>query len=79
MRRSLLFVVAGIAAVSAASALADNDPWPVAKARLSYPIYKPVSTLGYKVSSFGYEPQWSPDGTQILFRRSAVLPDLPTM
>ena len=31
------------------------------------------------VSSFGYEPIWSPDGTLILFKRSAVLPDLPTI
>jgi Tol biopolymer transport system component len=30
------------------------------------------------VSSFGYEPLWSPDGTHILFKRSVVLPDLPT-
>lgn len=30
------------------------------------------------VSSFGYEPRWSPDGTLILFKRSVVLPDLPT-
>jgi Tol biopolymer transport system component/DNA-binding winged helix-turn-helix (wHTH) protein len=31
------------------------------------------------VSTFGYEPVWSPDGTLILFKRSVVLPDLPTM
>jgi Tol biopolymer transport system component/DNA-binding winged helix-turn-helix (wHTH) protein len=31
------------------------------------------------VSSFGYEPAWSPDGSQILFKRSVVLPDLPTI
>ena len=31
------------------------------------------------VSTFGYEPVWSPDGTLILFKRSAVLPDLPTL
>ena len=30
------------------------------------------------VSSFGYEPLWSPDGTLILFKRTVVLPDLPT-
>jgi hypothetical protein len=56
MRKTLLLVVAGVAALSAATALADNDPWPVANARLSYPIFKPVSTLGYKVSSFGFQP-----------------------
>jgi Tol biopolymer transport system component/DNA-binding winged helix-turn-helix (wHTH) protein len=32
----------------------------------------------HKVSSFGYEPLWSPDGTLILFRHTVVLPDLPT-
>ena len=31
------------------------------------------------VSSFGYEPRWSPDSTRILFKQSAVLPDLPTI
>jgi Tol biopolymer transport system component/DNA-binding winged helix-turn-helix (wHTH) protein len=31
------------------------------------------------VSSFGYGPAWSPDGSQILFKRSVVLPDLPTI
>jgi Tol biopolymer transport system component len=31
------------------------------------------------VSNFGYEPMWSSDGTLILFKRSAVLPDLPTL
>jgi Tol biopolymer transport system component/DNA-binding winged helix-turn-helix (wHTH) protein len=31
------------------------------------------------ISSFGYEPSWSPDSTRILFKRSDVLPDLPTM
>jgi Tol biopolymer transport system component/DNA-binding winged helix-turn-helix (wHTH) protein len=31
------------------------------------------------VSSFGYEPRWSPDSTQILFKRSVILPDLPTI
>ena len=31
------------------------------------------------VANFGYEPMWSPDGTLILFKRSAVLPDLPTI
>lgn len=55
--RRLAGVVVGAAvALSAASALADNDPWPVARARLSYSIYKPLKTFGYKVSSFGYQP-----------------------
>ncbi len=31
------------------------------------------------ISSFGYEPRWSPDSTRILFKRSDVLPDLPTI
>ena len=31
------------------------------------------------VSGFGYEPRWSPDSTQILFKRSEILPDLPTI
>jgi Tol biopolymer transport system component len=31
------------------------------------------------VSTFGYEPRWSPDSTLILFKRSVVLPDLPTI
>lgn len=31
------------------------------------------------VSSFGYEPLWSPDSTRILFKGSDVLPDLPTI
>jgi len=31
------------------------------------------------ISSFGYEPLWSPDSTRIIFKRSDVLPDLPTI
>ncbi len=31
------------------------------------------------VANFGYEPMWSSDGALILFKRSAVLPDLPTI
>ncbi len=31
------------------------------------------------ISSFGYEPCWSPDSTRIMFKRSNVLPDLPTI
>jgi len=42
--------------VSAVAAAAGGDPWVVAHSRLSYPIYKPAQTLGYKVSSFGYQP-----------------------
>jgi Tol biopolymer transport system component/DNA-binding winged helix-turn-helix (wHTH) protein len=34
---------------------------------------------GRIVSSFGYEPRWSPAGALILFKRSAVLPDLPAI
>jgi Tol biopolymer transport system component/DNA-binding winged helix-turn-helix (wHTH) protein len=30
-------------------------------------------------SNFGYEPRWSSDSTRILFKRSVVLPDLPTI
>jgi Tol biopolymer transport system component/DNA-binding winged helix-turn-helix (wHTH) protein len=30
------------------------------------------------VSSFGYEPRWSGDGTLILFKRTVVIPNLPT-
>jgi Tol biopolymer transport system component/DNA-binding winged helix-turn-helix (wHTH) protein len=32
-----------------------------------------------RVSGFGYEPRWSPDSTRILFKRSVILPDLPTV
>jgi hypothetical protein len=42
--------------VAAGAALGASDPWPAAHARLSYAIYKPSQTLGYKVSSFGYQP-----------------------
>jgi Tol biopolymer transport system component len=31
------------------------------------------------ISSFGYDPLWSPDSTRIIFKRSDVLPDLPTI
>lgn len=48
-------VLAGLG-LSAAGALAASNPWSAAHARLSYPIYEPARTLGYKVSSFGYQP-----------------------
>jgi hypothetical protein len=41
---------AGLTAASAA------DFWSAANARLSYPIYRPTATLGYRISSSGYEP-----------------------
>jgi len=41
---------------SAVAAAAGGDPWAAAHSRLSYPIYEPGQTLGYKVSSFGYQP-----------------------
>ena len=31
------------------------------------------------VSGFGYEPRWSADSTLLLFKRSEILPDLPTI
>jgi Tol biopolymer transport system component/DNA-binding winged helix-turn-helix (wHTH) protein len=31
------------------------------------------------ISNFGYEPRWSPDSTRVLFKRSVILPDLPTI
>jgi Tol biopolymer transport system component/DNA-binding winged helix-turn-helix (wHTH) protein len=31
------------------------------------------------ISNFGYEPLWSPDSTRVIFKRSDVLPDLPTI
>ncbi len=31
------------------------------------------------ISGFGYEPRWSPDSTRVLFKRSVILPDLPTI
>jgi hypothetical protein len=42
--------VAGLAAASAA------DFWSAANARLSYPIFRPAATLGYKISSSGFQP-----------------------
>ena len=31
------------------------------------------------IAGFGYEPRWSPDSARILFKRSMILPDLPTI
>ena len=53
--RLLLVAAAGAALLSAVTALADADPWPVARASLSYPLYRPRYRLGYKVSSFGFQ------------------------
>lgn len=50
------FAAVAVFGLSALATLAATDPWSAAHARLSYPIYKPVQTLGYKVSSFGYQP-----------------------
>jgi len=56
MRRTLVGCLTaaafGVVALTAAAAL---DPWADAHARLGYAIYKPKTTLGYKVSSFGYQ------------------------
>ena len=53
--RQALVVIVG-AAVLAGAAVAASNPWPSAHARLSYTIYQPSQTLGYKVSGFGYQP-----------------------
>jgi hypothetical protein len=52
---SLAAFFAGLA-VAAGSALAAGDPWPGAHARLSYPVFKPTKTFGYKVSGSGFQP-----------------------
>ena len=58
MTRTTITTIAAVAVfgLSALAALAATDPWHAAHARLSYPIYKPAQTLGYKISSFGYQP-----------------------
>ncbi len=58
MTRKTITTIAAVAVfgLSALAALAATDPWSAAHARLSYAIYKPAQTLGYKVSSFGYQP-----------------------
>ena len=53
--RLALAVLAAFCA-SASLAVAAGNPWPGAHARLSYPIFQPSQTLGYKVSGFGYQP-----------------------
>jgi hypothetical protein len=42
--------------VAAAVAAAARDPWHAAKLRLAYSIFEPTNTLGYKISTFGYQP-----------------------
>jgi Tol biopolymer transport system component/DNA-binding winged helix-turn-helix (wHTH) protein len=32
-----------------------------------------------RIAGFGYEPRWSPASAHILFKRSVILPDLPTL
>ncbi len=49
-------VALAVFCTSAAIAAAAADPWQAAQKRLSYPIYEPAQTLGYKISSFGYQP-----------------------
>jgi hypothetical protein len=58
MTRRIITTIAAVAAfgLSALAATSATDPWHAAHARLSYPIYKPAQTLGYKISSFGYQP-----------------------
>jgi hypothetical protein len=53
--RLAVAVLAALAA-SASLAVAAGNPWPAAHAHLSFPIFQPTQTLGYKVSSFGYQP-----------------------
>jgi hypothetical protein len=50
---ALALVAASLAVVAAASA---SDFWSTANARLSYPIYKPTTTLGHKISGSGFQP-----------------------
>ena len=58
MTRKTITTIAAVAVfgLSALAALAATDPWNAANSRLSYPIYKPAQTLGYKISGFGYQP-----------------------
>ena len=57
MKRPLTTIAAlTVLCLFTTAAVAATDPWGAANARLSYPIYKPTQTLGYKISSFGYQP-----------------------
>src|SRR5579859_6581250 len=56
-RRSITTIAAAaVFGLSVLAATAATDPWHAAHVRLSYPIYKPAQTLGYKISGFGYQP-----------------------
>jgi len=52
-----------------------SHPWRV---RARRPLLALVEHRDRIVSRFGYEPRWSPDGTLILFKRTVVIPNLPT-
>ena len=57
MKRTLTKIGAlAMLGLFATAAVAATDSWSAAHVRLSYSIYKPTQTLGYKVSSFGYQP-----------------------
>jgi hypothetical protein len=58
MSRKIIATIAAAAAfgLSALAATSATDPWGAVHGRLSYPIFKPAQTLGYKLSSFGYQP-----------------------
>ncbi len=57
MTRGITTIAAvAVFGLSALAAAAATDPWGAAHARLSYSIYKPAQTLGYKISTFGYQP-----------------------
>ncbi len=56
MARRFVIGVVAVLCVGTSLAAAAANPWPAARARLSYPIFQPTQTLGYKVSGFGYQP-----------------------
>jgi hypothetical protein len=56
MARRFVIGVVAVLCVGTSLAAAAAKPWPAAHARLSYPVFQPTQTLGYKVSSFGYQP-----------------------